>query len=91
MPATERNEGKQKLKEIMEYLPPAPPPKTGFHRYVFVLLASEEGQRSRELQKPKERTHWGYGEEGKGVEEWAHENGLQAVGAEFFFSENGEQ
>jgi len=91
VPAAKGNGGKQDLTEIMEYLPPSPPPKTGYHRYVFVLLAPEEGKASRELQKPKGRPHWGYGEEGKGVQEWARENGLRAVGAEFFYSEDGEQ
>jgi len=89
--AEKEGQGKQNLTEIMEYLPPTPPPKTGYHRYVFVLLAPEEGKRSRELQKPKERPHWGYGEQGKGVEEWAEENGLRAVGVEFFYSEHEEQ
>jgi len=89
--AAKGNGGKQNLTEILEYLPPSPPPKTGYHRYVFVLLAPEEGEQSREMQKPKERPHWGYGGEGMGVGEWAEENGLRAVGAEFFYSEDGEQ
>lgn len=87
----EKEKGSQNLTEIEEYLPPTPPPKTGFHRYVFVLLAPEERNGGRELEKPQERPHWGYGEEGKGVAEWAKENGLEAVGAEFFYSENEEQ
>lgn len=69
------------IEEIMPYLPPSPPPKTGYHRYVFVLLAPaiENGMQS-ELTKPKDRPHWGYGKVGAGVREWADENGLVAVG-----------
>ena len=69
------------IQEIMPYLPPGPPPKTGFHRYVFVLLApaTEEGGQG-ELTKPRDRPHWGYGKVGAGVREWADENGLVAVG-----------
>ena len=67
--------------EIMPYLPPTPPPKTGYHRYIFVLLApaTEEGKQG-ELTKPEDRPHWGYGKVGAGVREWANENGLVAVG-----------
>ena len=69
------------VEEIMPYLPPTPPPKTGYHRYVFVLLASEtEEGIQRELTKPKDRPHWGYGKVGAGVREWADENGLVVVG-----------
>ena len=69
------------IEEIMPYLPPTPPPKTGYHRYVFVLLApaTEDGTQG-ELTKPKDRPHWGYGKVGAGVREWADENGLVAVG-----------
>ena len=69
------------LTGLMEYMPPGPPPKTGYHRYVFVLLAPIEGEGgSNELVKPKERAHWGYGKMGKGVRNWAKDNGLEAVG-----------
>ena len=69
------------IEEIMPYLPPTPPPKTGYHRYVFILLAPEtEEDIQRELTKPKDRPHWGYGKIGAGVGEWAAENGLVAVG-----------
>jgi phosphatidylethanolamine-binding protein (PEBP) family uncharacterized protein len=63
--------------EILSYLAPSPPPKTGKHRYVFVLL---EGEGGAELSKPDEREHWGYGKIGRGVKEWAHENHLKVVG-----------
>ena len=43
--------------ELKSYYPPAPPPKTGKHRYVFVLLEGE----SKDVQAPKKRPHWGMG------------------------------
>ena len=75
--------GNNNITELMPYLPPSPPPKTGLHRYVFVFLASvasEDFTVVAGLKKPKERPHWGYGEIGKGVKDWAMENGLVAVG-----------
>ena len=71
------------ITELMSYLTPSPPPKTGLHRYVFVLLApaaSDALDLSGGLKKPKERPHWGYGKVGKGVRDWARENGLVAIG-----------
>ncbi|KAI4132068.1 MAG: hypothetical protein LQ338_000926 [Usnochroma carphineum] len=84
-----------KPKELMSYFPPAPPPKTGYHRYVFVLLApnsdNEDGRHDSGPKKPKERPHWGYGKVGKGVRKWAKDNGLIPVGANFFYARNKEQ
>lgn len=74
--------------ELMSYLPPGPPPKTGRHRYVFVLLKGEEG---RELTKPKERQHWGYAKVRHGVRDWAGSNGLEVVGANWFYALNKKQ
>ncbi|KIX05233.1 uncharacterized protein Z518_06105 [Rhinocladiella mackenziei CBS 650.93] len=73
--------------EVEEYYPPRPPPKTGSHRYVFVLL---EGDTSN-LRAPSKRRHWGYGKVRHGVRDWAHENNLTVVGANFFFARNKEQ
>ena len=79
---TEASEEKSNgLTELMSYVPPTPPPKTGYHRYVFVLLAPEDSKDSgKKLEKPKDRPHWGYGKVGAGVKEWAKDNGLVAVG-----------
>lgn len=74
--------------ELVEYLPPTPPPKTGKHRYVFVLL---EGQKGQALNAPNDRKHWGYGEIRHGVRDWAEENGLHVVGANFFYAEDKKQ
>ncbi|EXJ76972.1 hypothetical protein A1O3_10129 [Capronia epimyces CBS 606.96] len=73
--------------ELEEYLPPSPPPKTGSHRYVFVLL---EGDASN-LEAPSDRKHWGYGKVRHGVRDWAGENNLTVVGANFFFAQNKKQ
>jgi len=73
--------------EVEPYQPPTPPKKTGPHRYVFVLL---EGDVSN-LKPPKERPHWGYGEERHGVRDWSKENDLTVVGANFFFAEHKKQ
>ena len=74
--------------ELVEYLPPTPPPKTGKHRYVFVLL---EGQQGQNLSPPKDRKHWGYQKVRHGVRDWAKENRLSVIGANFFYAEDPKQ
>lgn len=64
--------------------PPGPPPKTGKHRYVFLLL---EGDNTN-LTIPEDRKHWGFGKEGYGVKDWAKREGLEVVGANFFYAKN---
>ena len=80
--------------ELLPYLPPSPPPKTGSHRYVFVIL-SGTAEATAQLVPPKKskegRQHWGYDEERTGVERWAKESGLDIVGANFFFARNEKQ
>ena len=78
---------KSKEGELVEYLPPSPPPKTGKHRYVFVLL---EGK-TKHLTAPKERPHWGYGKIRHGIRDWTEENDLEVVGANFFYAANKKQ
>lgn len=78
---------KAKEGELIEYLPPGPPPKTGPHRYVFVLLQGETSK----LEAPSDRKHWGYGKPRHGVRDWAEENGLTVVGANFFFAQDEKQ
>lgn len=82
-----KKKDKKKVGEVESYYPPAPPKKTGPHRYVFVLL---EGDVSH-LVPPKERPHWGYGKERHGVRDWANQNNLTVVGANFFFAQNKKQ
>ncbi|KAF9766888.1 hypothetical protein IL306_000640 [Fusarium sp. DS 682] len=72
---------KHHLKDIIEYKPPSPPPKTGKHRYVFFTFIAANGTTSKlHLSKPEERKHWGSDHAGHGVREWAHENGLIPIG-----------
>ncbi|KAL9585118.1 MAG: hypothetical protein Q9212_001715 [Teloschistes hypoglaucus] len=77
--------------ELMSYFPPAPPPKTGYHRYTFVLLAPKPGAKAKAITKPKERPHWGYGKIGKGVRDWAADNNLTPVAANYFLARNKKQ
>ncbi|MCJ1477035.1 hypothetical protein MMC13_005706 [Lambiella insularis] len=75
------------IKHLIGYMAPAPPEGSGKHRYVFVLLTSEdESDGQKGLKKPKERPHWGYAKVGKGVREWADDNSMIAVGANFFYA-----
>jgi len=75
------------VSELVEYKPPGPPPKTGYHRYVFLLL---EGDNTN-LTAPEERQHWGTGKERHGVKDWAKNEGLEVVGANFFYEKNKKQ
>ena len=69
------------LIDIMPYKPPAPPPKTGKHRYVFLVFTPANGTTDAlYLSKPSGRKHWGRKHAGHGVREWALQNGLVPVG-----------
>ncbi|CCD24790.1 YbhB/YbcL family Raf kinase inhibitor-like protein NDAI_0D04770 [Naumovozyma dairenensis CBS 421] len=73
-------------KVVSSYIGPGPPPKTGKHRYVFLLY-----KQPRDLTKfteVKGQFNWGYGIPGVGANKWASENKLDLVAADFFFSEN---
>jgi phosphatidylethanolamine-binding protein (PEBP) family uncharacterized protein len=78
--------------DVVEYKPPGPPPKTGKHRYVFLAFAPKNGtSEPLELTKPKDRQHWGMGEERGGVRDWAEGNGLVPVAANFIYAKNKKQ
>ncbi|KAJ4372107.1 hypothetical protein N0V83_003880 [Neocucurbitaria cava] len=78
--------------DVVEYKPPGPPPKTGKHRYVFLVFAPKNGTtEALKLSKPKDRKHWGTGEERGGVRDWAEENELVPVAANFIYSKNKKQ
>jgi phosphatidylethanolamine-binding protein (PEBP) family uncharacterized protein len=82
----------KQLKEIVPYKPPGPPPKTGKHRYVFLVLAPANATTlPLNLSKPKDRQHWGYDGERMGVRQWADANGLVPVGANFIYAQNAKQ
>lgn len=95
------SESELDLEEVMEYKPPGPPKKTGKHRYVFLAFAPRNGTTETIYPtKPSDRKHWGYkvevGEHGrevetKGVREWAGENGLVPVAANFIYAKNKKQ
>lgn len=69
------------LKDVVPYKPPGPPPKTGKHRYVFLVFTSGNGTTEPlNVTKPDDRQHWGTGKEGHGVRDWARDNGLVPVG-----------
>ncbi|KAI0151987.1 PEBP-like protein [Hypoxylon sp. NC0597] len=80
------------LEDIIPYKPPGPPPKTGKHRYVFLLFAPANGTTDPlHLTKPVDRKHWGTGKQRHGVRDWAKENGLEPVAANFIYAQNEKQ
>ncbi|KAI9819516.1 MAG: hypothetical protein M1827_006964 [Pycnora praestabilis] len=79
------------MKEVIEFMPPSPPPKTGKHRYVFLLFRSADGGSVGNLTVPEDRKHWGTGKARHGVRQWAGENDLVPIGANFFYSQNDKQ
>ncbi|KAF8475953.1 phosphatidylethanolamine-binding protein [Kalaharituber pfeilii] len=75
-------------KEIVEYMGPAPPAGTGPHRYVF-LLYKHGSRTSASLTGPADnRKNWGTGKARHGARQWAKDNDLTLVAANFFFAEN---
>jgi len=67
--------------EVLSYTAPAPPPKTGKHRYIFLALAPlNSTTEPLYLTAPAERPHWGYGEKGHGARDWMRDMGLGVVG-----------
>ncbi|KAH8918415.1 PEBP-like protein [Atractiella rhizophila] len=74
----------QKGDQIIEYMGPAPPEKTGKHRYVLVLLHGEKSG----LEGPNDRKNWGMEGSRVGLRQWAQKHGLKPVAANFFFAQN---
>lgn len=71
---------------MVEYKAPAPPEKTGKHRYVLVVMVPKnETTEALDLEVPSERKRWGYEGERSGVREFAGVNGLKVIGKYFFF------
>lgn len=78
-------ESKHRMKEIMPYKSPGPPPKTGKHRYVFVALSPlNRTIETLDLVAPSDRRRWGFEEERKGLRTWMAEMGLGVVGESIF-------
>jgi phosphatidylethanolamine-binding protein (PEBP) family uncharacterized protein len=71
--------------DLVKYKAPDPPEKTGYHRYIFVLLMGD----NKNLTAPEERQHWGFPKpkkgERRGVADWAEKEGLEIVGANWFY------
>jgi len=74
--------------EVVEYMGPAPPAKTGKHRYVFLLYRNGP---SKKLEAPSERKRWGHEGYRKGAREFADKYGLSLVGANFFYAQDSKQ
>lgn len=76
-----------KGKELLSYVGPAPPPKTGKHRYVFLLYKQDP---SVSLPCPSDRPTWGTGVAGSGVRDWMAKHGglSQLLGINFFYAQN---
>lgn len=63
--------------QIVDYMGPAPPPKTGKHRYVFLLYKSGNGDH---IEGPSDRKRWGNDESREGVRKWAKKYDLELIG-----------
>ncbi|KAK4450194.1 phosphatidylethanolamine-binding protein [Podospora aff. communis PSN243] len=91
-PETSPRFGPAHLNEVMPYKPPGPPEDTGKHRYVFLVLVAKNGTTEElHLSKPSDRKHWGYDtdeDETRGVRDWAEENGLIPVAANFIYAKH---
>ncbi|KAM0519930.1 hypothetical protein ACHAQF_006086 [Verticillium nonalfalfae] len=81
-----------RLEDVLEYKPPAPPEKTGPHRYILIAFVPANGTTEPlNLSKPGDRKHWGASAPGHGVKDWAHANGLVPIAANFFYAQNKKQ
>lgn len=76
--------------EILPYVGPGPPPKTGKHRYVFLLYQQDP---SVTLTAPPDRPNWGTGVAGSGVRDWLKKHGgkQQLLAVNFFYAQNTQQ
>lgn len=75
-----------KGKEILSYVGPAPPPKSGKHRYVFLLFKQDP---SATYEEPKGRPNWGTGVPSSGVRDWIKKvaPNLKLLGVNFFYAQ----
>lgn len=73
--------------DLVPYSGPAPPEKTGKHRYVFLLYRQDP---KAHLVAPPDRPTWGTDVPGSGVREWIkkHGGGSQLLAVNFFYAEN---
>ncbi|KAA8909026.1 phosphatidylethanolamine-binding protein [Sphaerosporella brunnea] len=87
-PSTPRSVDTSKGHELIGYMGPAPPPKTGKHRYVILLY--KDGNTTK-MKGPPERKKWGNHDYRRGARQWAEKYDLKLVGANFFFAQNKSQ
>lgn len=75
-------------KEIFKYVGPGPPPKTGKHRYVFLLFKQDPNTIT--IEAPKDRPNWGTGTPSSGVRDWIKANapGSKLLAVNFFYAQN---
>lgn len=73
--------------ELVPYMGPGPPPKTGKHRYVFLLYKQDERAH---LVPPADRPNWGTGVPGSGARNWIKRHGgdSKLLAANFFYAQN---
>jgi phosphatidylethanolamine-binding protein (PEBP) family uncharacterized protein len=74
---------------LLPYTGPAPPPKTGKHRYVFILY--KEGSQAPKGLPSQNRANWGTGIPGSGARDWARKQALLPVAINFFYAQNPDQ
>lgn len=80
------------LDDVVPYKPPAPPEKTGRHRYAFLAFTPINATTvPLNVTKPGERKRWGTDKPGSGVRQWAEENGLAPIAANFIYAQNDKQ
>lgn len=85
-----------KGQELVPYMGPGPPPKTGLHRYVFLLYKQLGGdcpgaKGYAKLVESHERACWGTGVPSSGADEYAKANNLELYAVNFFYAKNAEQ
>lgn len=76
-----------KANHIVPYEGPAPPEKTGKHRYVFLLYKQDPNGK---FTPPSGRPTWGTDIPGSGVRDWIKSQGgsSQLLGVNFFYAQN---
>lgn len=75
-------------RELVPYMGPGPPPKTGKHRYVFLLYKQDPN--AGQLTAPKDRPNWGTGVPASGVRDWIKKNApaSKLLSVNFFYAQN---
>lgn len=73
--------------ELLPYVGPGPPEKTGKHRYVFLLYKQDPNTK---LITPPDRPNWGTGVAGSGVRDWIKKCGgsSKLLTVNFFYAQN---